>query len=459
VTDYVWRHTIISVPTGDTDPRGNDQTRADGRRRRPLLAHLGLLAAIVPLATSRWGTYIGLPSANIFICDLLLACGLLALVGAILLDRYKLTRLEIASAMTIAAYTTAEFVIGSGEMGLRLRDLAPFLYLASIPVFSHAVLAIGIPQTLKAIWTALWVHTLWAVPVSFGWLKEVVLPSDLSGTPIFSLRKDYDGAVLIAGALFALAVRQSRLPLRAPLALALLSLAAVPALGNRATALGSLTVLMYLCIFQGKWLLRALLRPAVAVVAPFALATLILVSLAAPQMLTSNLLAQRLGLDGQSPEAHFAQGSTFGRRMAWELVWHATTTDVRRTMIGWGPGAEILRDTGAIIYLSGDLVVRAPHNGYLHLFARFGLTGCALWVALLLTLLSSERILGEHERARDALRVLGGALVASLVAAAAVGVILESPFGVLSIYFGLVLARLSRGGGKNAWKPILHQAP
>jgi hypothetical protein len=367
-------------------------------------------------------------------------------------------RRTLLAAALLGIFALAEFLMGNGSTALRLRDLAPFLYLAAIPVFSQSISPDDTGTMVRSVWLVLWIHSAWAVPAAFGLLEPVAMADSASKLPLFLLRTDYDGPVLIAGALFALSVRHLQMGLKGTLLLAVSSLAAVPMLGSRATALGMLSALTYLVIFQGRLLMRVLLSPAIFITFLLLISGLLVVAITAPQVLTSNLLAQRLGLGGESSAATGAQGTVFGRRTAWRLVWESTANDPSLRVFGWGPGAEIVRDTGALKYLSGDPTVRAPHNGFVHLFARYGIVGCLVWVGLLLLFLSSSGPRPPPEM-RMPFRLLGGSLAASLLTAAAVGVILESPFGALTIYFGLTIARHSGGGEGHDWVPSRSGTP
>jgi hypothetical protein len=421
-------------------------------KRRQTLLQLGLWAGLFPIATGRWGAHVGLLSANLYICDALIAFGILGLARVAMQHPSSISRRTLLGASILGIYVLAEFLVGDASPAVRLRDLAPFSYLIAIPVFRQVVSTSGATKVISSIWLALWIHAAWAVPASFGLLKPVALPASIFGLPAFQLRTDYDGPVLIAGAIFALSTRYTRAGLKGALPLAVLSLAPIPVLGSRATVLGLLSALTYLAILQFRSLIRLLLAPATAITLSFFLSCLLVVAIAAPQLLVSNLLVQRLGIGGESSVALGAQGSAFGRRMAWKLVWEFTVQSRNRIAVGWGPGAEIVRDSGALKYLSGDPTVRAPHNGFLHLFARYGIVGCLIWLGCLLLLLPSP---GPRPppKTKMALRLLGGSLAASLLAASTVGVILESPFGALTLYFGLTIAWLSRGGEDNALAP------
>jgi O-antigen ligase len=346
----------------------------------------------------------------------------------------------VAAAAVVGAYTFIEFLTGLGDAAIRLRDLAPFVYLISIPIFADAESSIGTAGLMTAISAALWIHLSWLIPASLGYLHPITLPVSISDVPAFLPRADYDGAVLVSGALFALSRKKAGFRSKVTIPFAILSLVPIPLLGNRAAVLGLLATLVYLGIFQYRWLVRVLLAPRATIALSFITSVLLLVAIVAPSTLTSNLLAQRLGLRGEVEAARGAQGSAFGRRMAWELVWGAAVEDTKRIAIGWGPGAEIVRDTGALNYLSGDPTVRAPHNGFLHLFARYGVLGCMVWVGALVLLLASLPTLAVSPAERVPLRLLGGSLSSSILAAAAVGVVLESPFGALTLYFGLTIA-------------------
>lgn len=435
----------VAAPKASSRDLGAAVAASSDIGRGQVLMQVGLWAGLLPIATGRWGSYIGLVGGNVYICDVLLAVGIFGLARKIMHHPNSIPRRTLLGASILGIYILAELLAGDGRLALRLRDLAPFLYLTAIPVFTQAVSSSSKAKVIRSLWLALWIHAGWAVPASFGLLDPAALPASIFGVSAFLLRKDYDGPVLIAGALFALAARNSQTRVRGALPLAIVSLAPIPVLGSRATVLGAISVFAYLTLLQFRFLIRLLVAPVTVITLSLLLSGLLLAAIVVPYSVTSNLLAQRLGMGGDSSAAIGAEGTTFGRRMAWKLVWESAVQDRDHLLFGWGPGAEILRDSGALKYLSGDPTVRAPHNGFLHLFARYGISGCLIWLGCLLLLLPAPHPRPPPPEMKMALRLLGGSMAAGLIAAATVGVILESPFGALGIYFGLTMTHLLRG--------------
>jgi hypothetical protein len=100
---------------------------------------------------------------------------------------------------------------------------------------------------------------------------------------------------------------------------------------------------------------------------------------------------------------------------------------------GGGPGREILNESGAIRWLSGDLDVRYPHNWWVSLFARFGIFGFLLWVLAFIFL--------WRDNFQKNLNFSSTIIVAILIAST-FGVIIESPFGIIPLYFFLMKRNL-----------------
>ena len=143
------------------------------------------------------------------------------------------------------------------------------------------------------------------------------------------------------------------------------------------------------------------------------------------QLLPRRLLATA-GSTSTTQEARSAQGTTRARLMAWDKVLDYTFEDPVRTVIGVGFGTDFLRLSDGDVPLGRGIGVRSPHNYLLTCFARLGLVGLMLVVALLSALLAVALSTLWTGRP-DELTSLSALLVVSIFVVSMFGVVLESP--------------------------------
>jgi hypothetical protein len=153
----------------------------------------------------------------------------------------------------------------------------------------------------------------------------------------------------------------------------------------------------------------------------------ILIAPIAPQLIPENSSIARLGVfspDGKA--AQTGQGTALARRNASKLIldW---TVENRLQFYGAGPGYEILKDSGAVRWLSGSLDVRYPHNWWVSLYSRYGLVGIVIWTSNIIW----------YWRITSAIKPIKSLVIAATLFVASFGVIIESPFGLWPLYFFL----------------------
>lgn len=122
-----------------------------------------------------------------------------------------------------------------------------------------------------------------------------------------------------------------------------------------------------------------------------------------------------------------------------------------RDVVGVGFGPNFLVDSKADVTLFGGGidVVRSPHNYLVGTWARLGLIGLA--IALALTLIGwrlAYRVVSRGQARLSDADVLAILLVVTVPLVAFVGVVLESPFGAIPYFWALGhLGVLARAGG------------
>jgi O-antigen ligase len=152
---------------------------------------------------------------------------------------------------------------------------------------------------------------------------------------------------------------------------------------------------------------------------------------------------QDLNTENPYPEGQYwdPAGTTRARLITWQMVWSEAVSSPARIAFGVGFGPNIVADAGAtaIIGDSPENPVRSPHNFLLTVFARTGVVGvAALAFFFFMVAWSSLRVF----RNNDQLSLIGLLLIVALLIGSLVGVIMESPFGAVPVYWaaGIVMA-------------------
>lgn len=92
----------------------------------------------------------------------------------------------------------------------------------------------------------------------------------------------------------------------------------------------------------------------------------------------SQLISNVVSLGGKDSPGNLG-GTVEGREQLWTRILDKQVTD-GRLVDGSGFGQNLASEVG--IYDAGKDTLRSPHNSHLHIMARMGLVGIALWVAL-----------------------------------------------------------------------------
>ena len=375
------------------------------------------------LATGRWGAWVGIPSQGIFLIDLIVLLGILLVI---LRDGVKLDYLTLI----LGIYLIFQLLRNS-ELALlvRVRDLIPFIYLELFLLIRDQISKISIDYIYKMLRVATFFSLVWNLGVG---LKIIpVIPSGgFTGVDIFSQRPDQAGFVACIGIIvWSLSLNENKferimnfwiLPLN------FLSLLLQP---GRAGLLALLVSIPFLAsrVKNGPKISRrglAALFTATLMVIPFAGIV--------QAFLPEQSAIKKFGILDQNGTALSTGDSTaFGRKMGQStlLVW---LKEEGKILNGAGPGYEILMESGAVRWLSGNADVRYPHNWWVSLFSRYGIIGSACWLICALAALKGVR------RGNEGFQFL--TFIMSILVASSFGVVMESPFGVLP--FAFFMARL-----------------
>ena len=402
------------------------QPRADMMRLLPLTFLVAFL-----LATGRWGSYLGVPSWNVYATEV----GLV-LTATWLLARHRralrrLTVGPIIPILALAAWCVVRFAAGGQYDTVALRDLAPYVYAAA--ALAACVGATAYARTTKVLEVALLVH--------LAWVWVVLLLPDWAGTlpvlggkvRLLELRADFDGACLSVLAVLAMlrasgsGSRHIRL---ASAAVGMMSAYTILQMGSRAGLLAMVMGAIVLGLTHRHSLRRLGGRRALMGIAGVAVALAI--------VLPQTYVFDRLRAD-PTQRSDAAAGTLDARLQAWRLVIDDSAETPSRLIIGSGFGPDFLDRSGAAFSFEGyvEKGVRAPHNFLLNTLARAGLVGVALLTWIVVSIVRATVRLAGHGSAnrRHLFLVLALSIVGALGVGSLVGVILESPFGAVPFWW------------------------
>lgn len=434
--------------------------QARGEARPRLLA--GALAVALVLALSRWGTNIGIEP--LYISDVLIGLSLVAAVASsggrpLPVDRSILGRPTLLFT-TFFIYFALRFLLSLGSAPALewARDGVPFAY-GMLAYLSGRSLARSTPamrvKTMRLFRGALTVHLIWVAVVAFGGFEagfDVLGP--FGSAPAFQIRPDIEVALI--GITAALCLRQVILGRRRAWNLAGIALSAAVVFLTMATRAGQVSFLLclvfaYVVSFVGtrkiptKQLLVALLAP-IGICAIL----LILPTTTAGQRLLATVVPSFSG--GTEAQIN-AQGTERARMIVWQGVIDWTHEKPERALFGVGFGPDFLNRSGTDFYLEGSTFdnVRSPHNWLIGVYARMGIVGAALavlWLAQLAFMIARRLSYAADEE----LYFFSAATVIAIAPVAALGVVLEAPFGAIPFFWaaGIIMATTSRRSARLA---------
>jgi hypothetical protein len=398
------------------------------------------------LASARWGSYV-LPGPP-YIGDLFLACVIGERLVAAARGRpaLSLQSVELTLGVTcglLLAWTSARFLVGGVTINA-IRDVAPYAY--SVLVFLTPYEQPTEAQQRKleyVLFAALVFHGAWLTIalVAKGFVTS--LPTLGSGqSQVFQRRPDFDSTV--CGVLIVYCLYRAVIGRRPWLSLAIGAWQVALVLGDysRAAIAGVVTQLIVFVLLTPapRQVLR---RYGARIVVPL---LIILVPIGIYEASSSDSV-KRLSQAGSSflpivstkgDPSNGATGTARARRRAWQAIEvYIEQTDTRYwTGVGFGP--DFLHDSGGDILLLGGASedVRQPHDYVLNTWARLGMIGLILIIAIAVF---SIRLIAKLGRAPElnAVDVVAIAVAVGLPVSACYGVVLESPFGALPVWWAV----------------------
>jgi len=423
---------------GRYDPAGRQSVAS-------LLRNYGPFAiAAYMLATARWGSYL-LPGPP-YIGDvaILLLLGERAIAG--LRGQTALGRVELSVGLacgSLLLWSSLRLVFGSFSANAA-RDFAPYAYailvfLTPAPTMSD----LDRNRMQRVLLAALFFHTAWVTLVRLDRGFTNQLPKLAGGQSyIFEERPDVDATIC---AVFALVLLNRAISGRTPtvyLALVAWNAALLFTDASRAAlaAAAVATAVLFLLTPARREVVRRH-SPRVVV------SVLVLAVSALAYAATHSFEVTRLNQVGGAfvplapttgdPAPH-ATGTARARVLAWQAIERYLEEQRSRDWLGVGFGPDFLHDSGADQLLLGgpNQDVRQPHNYLINTWARLGLVGLLIVIAMLVIGIRLIAVVSARGQISD-VDLVAMLLVCALPVAGIYGVVLESPFGALPYFWAL----------------------
>lgn len=436
----------VSEPAARPGSRWSPSAPPEPRPR--LLA--GTACIGLALAAGRWGAY--LPVGPVFVLDVLIMLS----VAVLLIGRAQQVRPPVSASArawpgvtpcVLLAYVMLRWVVGSDHSLTSVRDVAPYGYcaVAFLSAYSiHRCAPQARARTLRILGWALSARLAWVAVAE--WLPGVVAGAPVvdpaQGLRMFAIRAASDGTVLGVAAALALP-RLRRGTFRRHGVVVLVAAAVVASLATRAALLATVTALVLTGAF---YFLASGRRGASPRRRVLVLGALPLVALTAifvvPQTTAGSKLASSFGLSEASRQSDYVGlGTKRARQIAWARVLrYVDEQDAAGTGVGFGP--NYLAAADAVVPLGGEADLRAPHNFLIGTYARIGLIGLGLFLAVVVAA-AREAVRLRRVAADDPLILLAIVLPAALLISALFGVEMEAPFVAVPFYWclGVLLSR------------------
>lgn len=398
--------------------------------------------ALYLLATTKWGSGVSPLGGPPYITDLVLMVLLIDRAVAAAAHRSISTPLEpwVGFLVTVLlTWSVILLVFGSVSQNA-LRDAAPYLYGVTVFLIRPPKESTESAAS-RALMAVLIFHAAWVTLVQISPSLATSTPIIYGNTHLLSLRTDIDS--LVCGLLAAIGLHRAlagRDPGRS-LLLAGWGTALVLLLSSRAGLLAFIAqIIVVVLLAPARRRLAAKYDARVAVAILLMCVPMMLLGIS--QGNSVHRLSLAVSGNGAASEANGAIGTENAREKSWRVLVQYIGRDPARTARGVGFGPDFLHDSSADALLLGTAAaaqedVRSPHDYLLNTWARLGLVGLVLVLALLVSGLRLARLVARRApRIRDD-DVLAMLLVASIPVAALLGVVLESPFGALPYFWAL----------------------
>lgn len=415
-----------------------------------------LVVLCLDLFGGRWITYVGIPGTPIYFLDsaFLLLCSYALLICKLHKDHCRRST-NVNRYILLILFTFLLFQglrNGSTNLALRFRDLMPFTYLFFVPFLNCNLKSVDKKSLADKLIFVGFAHLSWAIPSARGLISPVYL-GGIFQEPLFGVRTDQTGFVISIALLACFYRIGQSIKLKQSIITAVCLSISVVFFNSRASLIAVAFSLLFglIYLFKSNSLtLRHRISPIVSL--GFIFLALILFLNVFQIDLPEDSSLKRVGLiysstgEGQNS----AYWTRKGRENAQSLLIEWTKKN-HMVWFGAGPGREMLLESGAVRYLSGDLTVRSPHSWPISLLARFGIIGAGLWVGVFL------KFFTQNDMFHRGLKILAfpRSAVYPIIITSLFGVIVESPFGMLPLVVFLALPKNSQESVNAVVKKVM----
>ena len=402
-------------------------------RAQSISTRLVLGSFFISISAGKWGSYIGIPSMSIFLPDVMLITGCtLAAIN----HKKSLTKMTAYGFISIS-FICFQFLRNPEYSAMvRVRDLIPFIYLIFVPLLLSIFENLDKAIFIKTLRYASLFHLCWQIPIMIGILDPLEI-GGVFGYPIFSPRWDHDGIALILGVIawrrfYSYNLKENNL-ISGLMAIVLI------VQYSRATLIAFLftVILFYYRHLKNRKKEEIIRSYNLMFLSTYLIAIALIAFPLFKGYVPSDSVIVRLGLitsAENSQEAQLAATGTANARLDAQSALFNWVKNREQLLLGVGPGVEMVRDSGAMLFLSGSPDVRSPHSWFYGLICRFGYLGAFIWVFLILApLIKSRAIVHPLDFPLIGIYPI---LIVSLF-----GVIIESPFGSLPLAILISLSR------------------
>jgi hypothetical protein len=389
----------------------------------PLEGKLSLLGLFLTISTGKWGSWIGIPDSPFFLIDFVIFS------AAVIAFLKMLYIREIIDFYTLSLFF---FIVvqlsrkSESELFVRFQDISPFVYLLLVPFLTHCLRSIA----LRNFILVLRFGSLSNLTIFYLTYFEILKPFDcgsICGSDLFYYRADHVALVSCIGIMAWSSFPNCKLKSQTPVIL--LFVIGIMLNQSRVGILGLVIVILLFTLPRVRKvtnLKRLNLKGAVISIMIVMFGTLIL----------SWDLSTNSGIQRVSEESVFAQisgaadGTTRARIIAQGILIRYVFNENGDYMFGAAPGSEMVRDSQAFRYLSGASDVRAPHNWFVGLLARYGIFGFVFWLIGVIYYFK----LGSDQKKNF---TLGSVATIIILTFSFFGVMMESPFGAIPFAYFL----------------------
>ena len=381
-------------------------------------------SVFISIAGGRWASYIGIPSVNLFLIDVLFFSGWILCLSKFVKES---TFHSALFHLILVLFIIAQFMRNPEYSAIvRIRDELPFIYFLTLPVIAFLFSSISLKFIIILVRFATLFHIFWLLPVLLGILKPLTIGGPF-GIPIFSDRWDQSGIAIATGLLAWQGFPEYKLFSNNFLRMLFIICGLFQ--WSRASLIAILISLLISLKTKSKKPNSQVQRNfSFPILFAYSAVIFVLLLPALAPLFPANSVLNRLGITNFSESLISGAADTADARKISQNLLLEWVKNRNQLLLGVGPGTEMVLESGAYLYLSGDQKVRSPHSWLYGGICRFGFVGFAYWLLLLLNGFK------PHFKISKLLNP-PFCFVLPILIVSLFGVIVESPFGSLPLVF------------------------